>query len=495
MKHGILLIAYHNVEHIVRFISKFDGDFRVFIHWDRRNPLSEEDRSLLMRSGNVAYVGQAHRVNWASFGIVRATLTLCKEALRYPDIGYMHLVSDADYLATDISTFKEFFAAHDGTNLLDYEKFPVKAWNEGGYDRVRYCHRLEKYNIRVSAADERAYSEELVEQRRTARLKPLPPFDLYGGSAWWSLTAECVRFLVGREREIADYFTDTMFPDEAFAQTVIMNSPFAGTVDKDNKRYIYWPRKHGSSSAILDMEDLVPIIESSAFFIRKVDPVISGGLLTALDGAVVDHADCRQDDGAVSLGDLVGKVTALADSGREGGLLMGSAGGLVFLGELFRLGLVSKDTVSPVLESVLMEFDGMGNDSYECGRLGIVVGLEHSFGALAELYGQDLVDGLDKVNLAIANGVLNYVGEDISAYMYKVCKTYFMARKHGGRFSKIDRAALGALEKMEAAPQERARGMAKRPRSCGLLGWAGVGLKVLSETYNQANVEWTYLLP
>lgn len=106
MKHGILLIAYHNIEHVVRFINKFDDDFRVFIHWDKRSPLSADERNLLMRSGKVAYIGQEHQVNWASFGIVRATLTLCKEALKYEDIDYMHLVSDADYLATDVSTIK-----------------------------------------------------------------------------------------------------------------------------------------------------------------------------------------------------------------------------------------------------------------------------------------------------------------------------------------------------------------------------------------------------
>lgn len=378
MRHGILLIAYHNVGHIVRFVNKFDDDFLIFIHWDKRAPLSEADRSLLMRSGKIAYIGQAHQVNWASFGIVRATLTLCKEALKHSDLDYMHLVSDADYLATDIRTFKEFFETHSGQNLLDCEKFPVKGWNEGGYDRVRHYHRLEKYNIRVDAADEKKYSEELAEQRRTSQFKPLPPFDLYGGSAWWSLTADCVKYLVGHEREITEHFVDTMFPDESFAQTIIMNSPFADTVVKDNRRYIYWPRKHGSSPAILDMEDLVPIIKGNDFFIRKVDPIISGKLLDALDGMVVDCGDGVQNERTMPLGKLIGKVTALADRKREGGLFMGSAGALVFLGEAFRLGLVHEDVVSSVLRK-----------TNNCGLMGWAgIGLE----ALSDTYRQDEIE-------------------------------------------------------------------------------------------------------
>ena len=494
MKHGILLIAYHNIEHVVRFINKFDDDFRVFIHWDKRSPLSADERNLLMRSGKVAYIGQEHQVNWASFGIVRATLTLCKEALKYENIDYMHLVSDADYLATDVSTIKSFFETHNGINLLDYEKFPVKAWNEGGYDRVKFYHRLEKYNIRVDVNDENKYLGEIAEQREKTQFKPLPPYDLYGGSAWWSLTSDCVKYLVGHEKEITEYFVDTMFPDESFAQTIIMNSLFAATVVNENKRYIYWSKKHGSTPAILDMEDLVPIIKANDFFIRKVDPVISGKLLDALDEAVVDYGDCIQNTWTMAIGELVDKVTALVDSKHEGGLLMGNAGALVFMGEAFRLGIVSQDAVTLVLESVLKEFDSIDYDSYECGRLGIVVGLEHSFKSLTGIYAQNIVDDLDKINLVIVNSVLNYVGEGISAYMYKLCKIYFMARKHGGRLSKIDSSALDVLDKMEVNTPNGTDKVVKNTNNCGLLGWAGIGLEVLSKTYNQENIEWMYLI-
>ena len=300
--------------------------------------------------------------------------------------------------------------------------------------------------------------------------------------------------MVGHEKEITEYFVDTMFPDESFAQTIIMNSPFAATVVNENKRYIYWPKKHGSTPAILDMEDLVPIIKANVFFIRKVDPVISGKLLDALDEAVVDYGDCIQNTKTMSIGELVDKVTALVDSKHEGGLLMGNAGALVFMGEAFRLGIVSQDAVTLVLESVLKEFDSIDYDSYECGRLGIVVGLEHSFKSLTGIYAQNIVDDLDKINLVIVNSVLNYVGEGISAYMYKLCKIYFMARKHGGRLSKIDSSALDVLDKMEVNTPNGTDKVVKNTNNCGLLGWAGIGLEVLSKTYNQENIEWMYLI-
>ena len=122
------------------------------------------------------------------------------------------------------------------------------------------------------------------------------------------------------------------------------------------------------------------------------------------------------------------------------------------------------------------------------------MGLEHSFKSLTGIYAQNIVDALDKINLVIVNSVLNYVGEGISAYMYKLCKIYFMARKHGGRLSKIDSSALDVLDKMEVNTPNGTDKVVKNTNNCGLLVWAGIGLEVLSKTYNQENIEWMYLI-
>lgn len=82
MKHAILIIAYHHIEYVKRLAASFDDDFRIFIHWDKKSVLTAEERISLENLPNVNYVGQVYPVNWASYGIVRATLLLCDSRIR-----------------------------------------------------------------------------------------------------------------------------------------------------------------------------------------------------------------------------------------------------------------------------------------------------------------------------------------------------------------------------------------------------------------------------
>lgn len=223
MKHAILIIAYHNIEYVRQLVKRFDDDFRIFIHWDRKSVLTQEERYSLESLPNVCYVGQVFPVFWASYGIVRATLRLCEEALKYGDVEYLHLISDADALTKDVDTFKRFFVKNRGRNFMNYCK-----WEKNGdisknpYDKIVFYHRLEKYDIRVKPEANSQYHKELEQQKKLHEYRVLPDVPLYGGPAWWSLTRECVEYMIGQSGFIERYYTDTLFPDESFAQTVIM---------------------------------------------------------------------------------------------------------------------------------------------------------------------------------------------------------------------------------------------------------------------------------
>ena len=104
-------------------------------------------------------------------------------------------------------------------------------WEKNGdisknpYDKIVFYHRLEKYDIRVKPEDNSQYHKELEQQKKLHEYRVLPDVPLYGGPAWWSLTRECVEYMIGQSGFIERYYTDTLFPDESFAQTVIMNNP------------------------------------------------------------------------------------------------------------------------------------------------------------------------------------------------------------------------------------------------------------------------------
>lgn len=109
MKHAILIVAYHNFDYVVEQIRRYDEDFYVFIHWDKRNPLTAEQKQLLRAYAQIKYVGEEFVVNWGSYGIVRATMLLCEKSLQFSELEYFHLISDADMLTVDLNAFKNFY--------------------------------------------------------------------------------------------------------------------------------------------------------------------------------------------------------------------------------------------------------------------------------------------------------------------------------------------------------------------------------------------------
>lgn len=286
-KHAVLVIAYHHADFIRRCMDNFDDDFLFFIHWDKKSELTEADRAVLAGHPRVAYLGQEYPVNWASYGIVRATLLLCRKAMEYGDVGYFHLVSDADMPVRDAARFKDFFKEHDGESFMEYGRYD--SWS-GTFDEPRFqkmtlFHRTEKYDLRVMS-DKELYDAELKEQMESGNRRPLPDVPVYGGAAWWSLARECVACLLEHEDFIERYYTDTFLPDEMFAQTVLMNSPFAATINGKDLRYICWEHRNGNRPAVLDLDDFGQISGGEYFFARKIDPEgVSKGLVCKVDEA------------------------------------------------------------------------------------------------------------------------------------------------------------------------------------------------------------------
>lgn len=110
-------------------------------------------------------------------------------------------------------------------------------------------------------------------------------FICYGGSFYCALSAPCVRYARDFAREnpdIVKFFRATLGPEEAFLQTVLVNSGKfrlspAGThyVDFSNSRYNH-PRTLGTA-------DLPVLLASDRQWARKFDEDVDSGVLDMLD--------------------------------------------------------------------------------------------------------------------------------------------------------------------------------------------------------------------
>lgn len=488
MKHAILIIAYHNFDYVVNQINKYDRDFYIFIHWDKRNSLSKEQRNILENIDNVKYVGENIEVNWASYGIVRATYLLCEEAMKYSKIEYFHLISDADALIVNIKTFKDYYLKHKGKNFMSSS---LLSFENGGGDKFIYYHRMEKYNVRANIADKIAYNEELRNQKENGIKKELPQCPLYHGSAWWSLTRECVNYLISKKDFVKKYFAEALFPDEMFAQTVIMNSKFASTVD-NNKRYVSWELRNGNNPAILDRSDLVNILRNGCHFARKFDTTISGDLLDTIDTIVFQKYNniCMYQ---IEIINIINKCIKQCKISYKG-LMYGNAGTLVFLSHCLKINitkdLISHNIIIKLRNLVISELKTVDDSSYHTGKLGLAITLEYirCLGDNLE-YDEETRNILSEINNSIINKVFN-CKDKLSEYEKACYYIYFKSLEKGRNLDNLSSCAWELLNKYPTDINHQ--NIKVSESNNGLQGLAGIGLYKLSAKYGLPYDDWEF---
>lgn len=288
MKQAILILAGGNLNYLTRLLDMFDGHFYVFIHLDKKCRLTEEQLKKLRSTPGVKLVEQRYEVFWGSVSIVKSTLFLCHEALKYKEVSRLHLISGTDLLLQKPAHFESFFEKTGEQEYLEYFSLPTTHWKGGGLNRLAFFYPTDFVDVRSPGGYEvlRLLTEA---QSKNRVQRSLPEMPLYGGSMWWSLTRNCVKYLVHYSKEEPDLLNRMHFtyvPDEIYIQTVVMNSPYASHVTGTNLRYICWEMRNGNIPANLDISDLQAIRGSENLFARKVVSPVSDELIVAVEAFI-----------------------------------------------------------------------------------------------------------------------------------------------------------------------------------------------------------------
>lgn len=288
MKQAILITAYKDAGRLRELVDIFgNGDFEFYIHVDKKSNISDAECAELAGCPHVACVSRKYKVNWGGMNHLKCVLSLAREALKNKEIGYIHSISGSDYPIKNPLYFKKFA---EGNQKEYLENFPVPAsrWYKGGMNRVEYYHPMDLINIRDWGQLKYYYRflgiQEKLGIKRSYSSK-LPP--LHGGSIWWTLTYDCVKYVVDytfKHPRLLRRLKYAFIPEEFYFQTVIMSSPFAKNVVDDNLRYIDWNERNGNCPAVLDVTDVEAIRESAALFARKVESPVSDELIDCLRG-------------------------------------------------------------------------------------------------------------------------------------------------------------------------------------------------------------------
>ncbi len=279
MNHCFLLMTHFSAESVYDQLLPLLNEKHFFvIHFDRKTDIPPHDPFLLQLQSlpQVRLVKDRMNVQWGSFATVEATFRLIREGLHFSDIAYFHLISGQCRHVKPVDYIHDYFHTHAGKEFIQSvdmaamptfsSRFTIFHWHD--YYNLRSV-KWKDVTLRRLSKIARAIQKAMLPfglRRRTP--EGFPP--LYVGSAWWSLTAECCRYMLAFAAENPSFlkrFKYTQLADEMFFQTLIMQSRFRESVAHRNLRFIAFKTRHAEE---LTMEHALAVSGADILFARKI---------------------------------------------------------------------------------------------------------------------------------------------------------------------------------------------------------------------------------
>ena len=274
-KHAFLLIVYSQADYVKQFIEMLDSErSNIYIHIDPN--FINDYKSLIEYShkNNIHYYSE-YKMMWGGVGIINAQAKLINEALKDTSNEFFHLLTCHDILCRPLNELFEFFDKNNNKQFITYEHLPKKEWlDNGGINRYEHYHiydlikvrnypRLHLYSINHTVLSK---LQTIFHIHRKQIFK-----QMYGGGSYWSLNRDGAKCL-DKYLSNKDFIKRCKYcwaPDEFIPQSILLNNDL--NVENNNLRYIDWNAKGVSLPKTLEESDYNAIIQSKAFFARKID--------------------------------------------------------------------------------------------------------------------------------------------------------------------------------------------------------------------------------
>lgn len=257
-----------------------NGKNRIVIHIDSKYALDVADPRYIQIANTpcVSFIENRINVQWGSYKFIEVILEFFKVIYSFEDISYVHLLSTQCFPVKSIEEIDRFFSFAQKKQFINNIEFTAPYLRK----RFELYHFHELYNPRSKKFKDRmiksvaAFLRIIQNGFRNINIKrPFPknfPKTVFGGSAWWSISIDCAKYILdyaNQNPDVLKRFSFTQLPDECFIQTIVMNSKFANDVENNNLRYIKFFPVGSSFAAELGEEDIDHIKSSNAFFARK----------------------------------------------------------------------------------------------------------------------------------------------------------------------------------------------------------------------------------
>ncbi len=268
LKHAFIMSVHTNLEQLQVLVTALQfGD--VYIHVDKKqDTLFQQLKEIYKNNSNVFLVEDRVSVNWSGFSQVQATIKLfelVESTKRTYD--YIHFISGQDLPLMSHAQMDDYIEGKG----IDQQFVEVNDIDSYKWRLTQYSFFRENPNNRKKLYRLTDIALRLI-QMPFVRRKNFKGFELYKGSQWFSITYECMKFILSyiRDNDYCSKFAYTACSDEHFFQVLLMNSKYKDKILKYNSRYIVFEGLNASPKT-LGVEDMDYFMNGQYMFARKFD--------------------------------------------------------------------------------------------------------------------------------------------------------------------------------------------------------------------------------
>lgn len=298
-KNHVFLFQIHKDSALVRrILNRLAADNHYFaINVDGKSAEKKELLMLAKTTPNVVMLTE-RIINHGGYSFTNCII----EQMRFCyelDISfdYYHTCSGQDYPCVSNAVFDSFFMGSSVSYTMMDMPEQVEKWRG-----TKYKKRLDRYNFTDQIhgkVAERIHLNGVLSlllspfRRAYSRME-----EIWGGWNWFSLSEECIIYLLQFFRDNPDYlrrFKYTTAADELVFSSVLYYERKNLNVEIQNSlRFIEWhPRRsyNGRLPLLLDEREYEEIVDSGALFCRKVESEYSKRLLKMIDERIDNMLD------------------------------------------------------------------------------------------------------------------------------------------------------------------------------------------------------------
>lgn len=291
-KHVFLLQVHKQPDLLARILKRLEAkNHYFFINIDLKCD-NHFDFINITRDIKNVYFTKRFNVMHGGFSQVECTIFQIKEVYKYiPDFDYLHTISGQDYPCVSTEEFDSFFHNNKKSYMMLDTKEELKEWKKNKYPhRLEHWYVMDIFNAKWMNKIHLAGIVRRLIYWIPRKYKYMD--EICGGWNWFSLNKRVVEYLRGYiddNPEFIKRFRYTSSSDELIFSTILSKVEDELEIEKRNSlRFVEWHPKRETKALPLTLNEneFNQIINSGAFFCRKVDEKISAKLLDMIDDCI-----------------------------------------------------------------------------------------------------------------------------------------------------------------------------------------------------------------